>query len=118
LTFDFKGEADFIDFVDKVRVRPWWFPLRKNPQSGAHRFRLVRAFFFLVALGLFLLLQRSHMRVGALLFQKLAMGAALNDAAVVYHQNLVGIDYGGQSVGYGKRGAVGGDAPKFRLNKY
>jgi hypothetical protein len=35
---------------------------------------------------------------------------------VVHHQNLVGIDDGGQPVGDGKRGAVGGDAPEFRLN--
>ena len=57
------------------------------------------------------------MRVDALIFQKLAMGAALDDAAVVHHQNLVGIDDGGQSVVNGKRGAVGDDAPKFCLNE-
>ena len=57
------------------------------------------------------------MRVGALIFQKLAMGAALDDAAVVNHQNLVGIDDGGQWVVNGKRVAVGDDAPKFRLNE-
>jgi hypothetical protein len=74
-------------------LRPWWFPLRKNPQSGVHCFRWVRAFSFLVALGFFLLLQRLHMRISALLFQKLAIGAALYDAAVVHHQNQVGIDY-------------------------
>ena len=78
----------------------------------------MQAFSFLVALGFFLLLQRLYMRLGALLFQKLAMGAALYDAAVVHHQNLVGIDYVGQPVGHGKRGAVGGGALEFRLNKY
>jgi hypothetical protein len=35
---------------------------------------------------------------------------------VVHHQNLVGIDDGGQPVDKGKRGAVGDDAPEFRLN--
>jgi hypothetical protein len=35
---------------------------------------------------------------------------------VVHHQNLFGINDGGQPVSNGKRGAVSGDAPEFRLN--
>src|SRR3989344_4764524 len=61
--------------------------------SVAHDLQLL--FFFL----LFLLLQRPHVGVSAVLRQQFDVRAALDDAAVPHNQNLIGVHDGGEPVG-------------------
>src|SRR6266571_3624291 len=46
------------------------------------------------ALRFLLQLQRPHLRVGAFAFEELAVGAALDDAARIQHQDLVRVHHG------------------------
>ena len=51
-------------------------------------------------------LARPHLGVEAALAQQLVVGAALGDAALVEHDDLVGVDHGRQAVGDDDRGAA------------
>jgi hypothetical protein len=59
---------------------------------------------------------RPTCRVAAALGQQLLVGAALDDAAGLHHQDLVRVDHGGQAVRDDQRGLVLRGALQFRLD--
>ena len=70
------------------------------------RYRLFRRF-DLVLFPL-ALLAGPHFGIEAVPAEQLRMGAALGDAALVEHDDLVGVDHGREAVGDDERGALRG----------
>src|SRR5262245_39772298 len=62
------------------------------------------------------LLALPHGRILAGAGQQVAMPAALGDAAVLQHDDLVGVDHGGEAVGDDERRAVGRDLAQALLD--
>jgi hypothetical protein len=71
-----------------------------------------------LALRFFLLLQDPHLEVGAGALEQLAVRAALDDAAVVHDQDLVGVHDGGETVRDDQRGVAAGDAVQLGLDRF
>src|SRR3954468_13069283 len=69
---------------------------------------------FLLALAL---LAGPHFGVEAILAEQLGVGAALGDAALVEHDDLIGVDHGRETVGDDDRGAPRGDALQGLLDR-
>ena len=62
------------------------------------------------------LLQRPHLRITAIQRQQMCMGASLDNAPGVHHQNLMGIHHSGQTVRNYQRGLILGYALQLRLD--
>ena len=65
-----------------------------------------------------LLLQPPHLRVMAIPLEQLRMAAALDDAAGIHHQDLVGVHHRRQPVRDHQRGAADRDAVEFGLDRF
>ena len=68
--------------------------------------------------ALFLLLQRPHLRVGAASRQEITMRAALDDATIVEHDDLIRIHHGRKPVRDHKRGVSARDAVELGLDAF
>src|SRR5687768_6901960 len=79
--------------------------------------RLFRGFLRQILGFALALLADPHVGVEAALAQKLGVGAALGDPALVEDDDLVGIDHGRQTVGDDDGGAARGDAAQGLLDR-
>ena len=94
------GSTENVPFeVAKSRQRA------KSQDSAFRRLSIFIPFYF-VTLGSLLKLHLVIMRIDAVLFDELLVGASFGDAAVGDYQDFIRIADGGEAVGNGNGGAV------------